>query len=279
MGWDFMSSRFFSRFFPKIPKKIVAIIAVRNEEHYIRQCVEDLLANEMEVAVLDNESTDDTFKIISSMSNKLIFHGTIPFNGYFRLTEQLKAKLSLAKQLKADWIVHVDTDEILRSSRDGETLRAGIIRAAGAGADVVNFDEFVFVPREEEDDFRGCDYQRLMQSYYFLDRSSPRRMLAFSSNLSNVEGAGHVVEGNKTLFDENFVLLHYLALNFQMLRDKCCARKIPADDLAKGWFKSRANADPGCICSPAAEKLKYRQDDKVGTLDRSEPQSKHFWEW
>jgi len=47
-----------------MPGKIVAIVAARNEEHHIRQCIEDLLANELEVGISDNESMDDTPRII-----------------------------------------------------------------------------------------------------------------------------------------------------------------------------------------------------------------------
>ncbi|MGC9964412.1 MAG: glycosyltransferase [Syntrophobacteraceae bacterium] len=55
---------FFRRLSRKMPGKIVAIVAARNEEHHIRQCIEDLLANELEVGISDNESMDDTPRII-----------------------------------------------------------------------------------------------------------------------------------------------------------------------------------------------------------------------
>jgi glycosyltransferase involved in cell wall biosynthesis len=262
-----------------MPKKIVAIIAVRNEQYYIRQCIEDLLANELEVAVLDNESTDDTSRIISDISHKLIFQGKIPFDGYCRWTELLTAKAALAKQLKADWIVHVDADEILRSCINGETIRAGIERAAGTGANVINFDEFVFVPRSEDEDYRNSNYVKEMKWYYFFDLSHPRRMLAYSSNLSNIEGAGHQVKGRKALHGENFILCHYIALSLQMLRDKYKNRTFPENELAKGWHLNRIGIEYRIGQPVADDFLKYWPDNRVESFDRSSPTGKHFWDW
>lgn len=264
---------------PKTPKKIVAIVASRNEQHCIRQCIDDLLANDLEVAVLDNESTDDTPKIISDISHKLVFHGKFPFHGCLSMMEVLNAKMALAQQLEADWIVHVDADELLRSCRDGETVRAGIERAAGRGANAVNFDEFVFLPRSEEEDYRGDDYFEKIKWYYFFDSSFPRRMLAFSSELSNVEGGGHILTGKTALFKENFILLHYICLNFAALREKYGSRIFAPDELARGWHQKRVNIAHRIGPPAAAHFLKYWPDNRVKSMDRSNPTGKHFWDW
>lgn len=261
------------------PKKVVAIIAARNEEHYIRKCVEDLIDNDLEVAVLDNDSTDATPAIISDLSPRLLFHGKIPHDGTVNLRRLLEAKMALAKQLAADWIIHVDADEILRSCRSGETVRAGIQRAAKAGANTINFREFVFVPTTRDEDFRGSDYVEKMKWYYFFDRGNPMRMLAFSTNLSNVDGAGHRVDGEVTLHREDFVMCHYIALNLQMLKDKYAARRYPESALEMGWHRTRANIDIDNIPVPATERLKYWRDNRPESLDKSNPQDKHFWEW
>jgi len=257
----------------------VAIVAARNEQYYIRQCIEDLLANDLEVAVLDHESTDDTTKIIADISHKLASCGKIPFNGNFDLVEVLSAKMLLAKQLKADWIVHVDADEILHSSRSCETLRAGIERAARSGANVINFDEFVFVPRSEAEDYRGADYIENLKWHYFFDWAVPRRMLAFSSELSNVEGAGHTITGKTVLFDENFVLSHYICLNFQATREKYTSRIFSPRGLARGWHGNRVNIAARIRPPQGDGFLKFRSGSKVESLDRSSPTEKHFWEW
>jgi glycosyltransferase involved in cell wall biosynthesis len=263
----------------RIPKKIVAIIAVRNGEPYIKRCIDHLIANELEVAVLDNESTDNTNRIISDNSHKLIFHGTIPFDGYYRVVKILQAKDDLARQLKADWMVHVDADEILHSCRSGETLRTGIERAARTGASVVNFDEFVFIPRSEQEDYRDSDYPKEMKWYYFFEPHHHRLMRAFSSRHSNIEGAGHRVGGKPALYEQNFALCHYIALSLQMLKDKYESQIFPEDALARGWHKSRANIDLNHIALPASEKLKYWLDNRVESLDKSNPEDKHFWGW
>jgi len=233
----------------------------------------------LEVAVLDNESTDNTNRIISDNSNKLIFHGTVPFDGCFRHGKLLEAKMVMAKQLKADWIVHVDVDEILHSCRSGETLRTGIEKAARTGASAVNFDEFVFVPRSEQEDYQGSDYPNEMKWYYFFQQVRYYLMRAFSSRYSNVEGAGHSIGGKPVVYEQNFVLCHYISLSSQMMKDKYESRIFVEDELAKGWHIDRAHIDFNHVRLPASEKLKYWLDNRVESLDKSNPQDKHFWGW
>lgn len=271
---------FFKRYSGKAPKRVVAIVAARNEQYTIRQCVEDLLSNGLEVAVLDNESTDETPEIIKSISHKLAFHGTIPFDGTFRLYDILQAKRSLAKELDADWMVHVDSDEILHSCNSGETLRQGIERAAKEGANVVNFEEFVFLPKSDQEDYRNSDYVAQMKWYYHLDKNGPWLMRAFRpAEVSNLDGAGHRVKGKVRLHRENFVKCHYICLSFEGLRAKVRERKYARQSLERGWSRSRAALTPERIKPSDGDKLLFWQDGRVESLDRSQPVSMHFWDW
>ena len=109
---------------------IVAIIACRNEEAYLANCLRHLVDNGIPFAVIDNESSDGTADILRrpDLRRSLVALEQLPFDGSFALESQLRAKTDLIDRLKADWIIHLDADEVMHSSREGESLRDVIVR-------------------------------------------------------------------------------------------------------------------------------------------------------
>ena len=128
--------------------RILAIVAIRNEAAYIANCLRHLIRNGVDVAVIDNESTDGSQSIYLSAefsdSLKAVKH--LPFKGAFHLEQALSAKQALIDELETDWVIHIDADEIMHSYREGETLRASIERVNSAGYNAIDFNEFVFLP-------------------------------------------------------------------------------------------------------------------------------------
>src|SRR4051812_36004452 len=117
--------------------RIVAIVAARNEELYLGCCLRHLIADGLEVCLIDNDSTDRTRSIAEAFrGNGVIGIEDLPFHGHFDLIAQLWLKEQLIGKIDADWFIHVDADEIMHSFRDGESLRAGIERLDGQGWEV-----------------------------------------------------------------------------------------------------------------------------------------------
>src|ERR1700688_5162437 len=85
----------------------------------------------------------------------------------------------------------------MHSYREGEGLRDALSRLDAEGWNVVNFDEFVFLPIER-------DYQPEMWGrqpisyYYFFQPSSPRLMRAWKRNggFSSAAFGGHLLAGS-----------------------------------------------------------------------------------
>lgn len=76
----------------------------------------------------------------------LVSYRVLPFDGVFDLKKMLLVKQEIAGTLDADWLIRLDADEILHPYHQGESLREGITRLDAKGWDVINFDEFVFLP-------------------------------------------------------------------------------------------------------------------------------------
>jgi glycosyltransferase involved in cell wall biosynthesis len=77
--------------------KVVAILSVYNEEVYISRCLQHLIDQGIKVCVIDNESTDRTFEIVSSFLNRGVIHiETIHREGIFNWDSILRRKEELS---------------------------------------------------------------------------------------------------------------------------------------------------------------------------------------
>ena len=124
-----------------------AILCVRNESLHIRRSLSDLVHQGIEVAVIDHESTDGTFEICEEFAGTgLLSIDRLKWGGVYDQTAQLKAKARIVEKLRHDWIIYTDADEWLQSPVEGETLLEGLDRITENGFNVINFEEFVFLP-------------------------------------------------------------------------------------------------------------------------------------
>ncbi|MDB3892700.1 glycosyltransferase family 2 protein [Candidatus Thioglobus sp.] len=93
--------------------KISVTILTKNSERYIEECL-DALREFDEIVVLDNGSTDSTMDLAKNYPNVRIFE--YDFIGFGPL------KNLAAEKAKNDWILSVDSDEILSSQLVNEIL-------------------------------------------------------------------------------------------------------------------------------------------------------------
>ncbi|MFC1664144.1 glycosyltransferase family 2 protein [Pseudomonadota bacterium] len=263
--------------------RVVAILAVRNEIVYIRRCIQHLIEQGIKVAVIDNESTDGTPDICSEFSPEDVIEMQIyPFNGVYEWEKLLIAKDQLRRKLDADWIIHQDADEFLWSNRVGESLQEALARAAQQNYDAVNFDEFVFIPDSQNISYDRTDFVKCMNSFYFFEPVFPNRILAFSNSLlvDNVSSGGHTLPMDQIrLFPQNMVLRHYIFLSRQHAIQKYERRVYRKAELQKGWHSNRVNVDWAKLTMPDKCILQDSSGNLEGELTKSQPMTKHFWDW
>jgi len=150
---------------------------------------------------------------------------------------------------------------------------------AAEGWNVINFDEFVFVPPMGEDASEHRDFYREMLHYYFFE-PEPRRLMRAWKNMPGIQqvGGGHNLDGpGLRRCPENFVLRHYPALNLDHARRKYPRRRFAPEDLAKKWHFNRLNIRADTLAFPPKERLKTLSaaDDK--NFDRLQAWKGHFW--
>jgi glycosyltransferase involved in cell wall biosynthesis len=258
-----------------------AIVAVRNEQHHLARLLADFTGQGIDVVVIDNGSSDGSASVAQGFLGRgVLAIERLPWTGRFDLTAQLEKKREIIAGLDHDWVIHADADEWLHSPVAGESLIAGIARLSSQGFNVINFEEFVFLPAAGAPEPADPCARNLLTYYYFAP--APRRLMRAwrrDANLSNAAKGGHTLVGGPIrLAPENFVLRHYMVRSQQHALDKYEARAFADGDLAKGWHRTRRGL-AGRLQLPGRAQLKSLAAWDDNDWDRSDPKPTHFWGW
>jgi glycosyltransferase involved in cell wall biosynthesis len=263
--------------------RVVAAIVVRNERPYLANCLRHLIENEIDYVIVDNESDDGTAELLRQphFADHLISLHTQSYPGYFDWEGLMRARQAAVDPVAADWILYVSADEIMHSYRAGETLRAAIGRIDGGGCDVIDFNEFVFLPVEQDyiPDHEG--FQPL-RHYYFFEPQRPRLMRARKKHLqvSHVARAGHILTGEPfSLAPETFALRHYLFRSQAHAFQKYPQRTFSPKELSKRWHSNRHGVPVHEFKFPASAELECLATPEDRNLSRANPHKKHYWQW
>ena len=259
--------------------RIVALLAVHNEEAYLANCLRHLVDQGIEVCVIDNDS-DDASRGIAEAERGVIRIENVPYKGFLDLPLLLREKEKLATDIGANWFIRVDADEIMHSYREGETLGEGIERLDAQGWGVINFDEFVFLPLECEYVTDWAGMQPILH-YYFFEPQKTRLMRAWkaSKKVSGVDGAGHKLMGEEfRLSTETFALRHYIFRNQDHAFEKYQTRKFSEAALSRGWHARRLNQPRERFGFSQAGELERLSTPASHDLRREKPRLKHYWE-
>ena len=153
--------------------RVVAILASYNEELYIRACFDNFIAQGCEIYLIDNDSTDATVEIAREYLGKgLINIEHYPRDGVYRWHPILLRKEEIADELKADWYIHADPDEIRLPPTAGTTLVQYLESLDRANYNAVNFKNFLFLPTLESPNHEHEKFEKTMLWYRYMEPSS-----------------------------------------------------------------------------------------------------------
>lgn len=263
--------------------RITAILSIRNEAEYIGNCLAHLVHNGLDFIVIDNESDDRTVDIVRQdrFARHLVDLRSHPYPGYFDWQGLMQAREKAASECGADWVLFVSADEIMHSRREAETLSDAIHRIADTGAQVIDFEEFVFLP-VDTDYVSDAEGWQPLRHYYFFQPAPVRLMRARRTDLdvSHIEMGGHTLVGSPyRLADEKMVLRHYIFRSRQHAEQKYTQRVFAESEVKRGWHGNRIGFHDSAFSFPSAERLKLLRQTDQRDLERDQPVLKHYWEW
>jgi hypothetical protein len=263
--------------------RVVAVIGIRNEIAYLANLLQYLIDNGVDYAIIDNDSSDGSGELANSLRFKgnLVAYERLPYEGFYDWEAILKAKERLYRKVDADWLIHHDADEIMHSYQPRETISETLSRISTSGANVVNFDEFVFVPIDHSYQPESGGQQPLTY-YYFFEPMPLRLMRAWHATLSvsNVDTGGHKLSGHDIVIaEESMALRHYMFKNQQHAYTKYNTRTYSKKELARGWHGNRVGFSELNYTFPQASLLQSLVDPSDRNLNRQSPKRHHYWDW
>ena len=228
--------------------RVVAILNTFNEEDIIIPTLQDLVDQGVDIYMLDNWSTDNTYDLAKTMLGKgLIGLERWPENGvdrYYDLEETLKAKERISQQIDADWFIHHDADEIRESPWPGLTLREAIWKVDQLGYNAIDFTVLNFLPVDNgfppgssfKAYFRYCEFGQ--RPGFF------KQVKAWKSQESPAilhKSAGHnVFFPGRRVFPYKFLMRHYPYRSQAHAEKKVFEDRNPRYDPEKkkeGWHR------------------------------------------
>lgn len=260
--------------------RIACVVCARDEARFLKTLVPYLLDQDIDVVLIDNDSTDGTREWLqASPYAGRVQVRPLPFEGTFDLTAQLALKAEALSESTADWVIHQDADEILQGPKAWGSLRSTIEEADAQGFNVLSFDELVLLPLDPEVDDPYVN-NRLC---YFFEPRPLRLMRAWkrAAGLSNERTGGHILTGPDVYVSPIRPLLkHFMVRSQAHARQKYLGRRFSDRDLAKGWHGNRLGLTEEMLRLPADDpRLTLLASPQASPEPMPDPIDRHFWDW
>ena len=229
----------------------------------------------METYICDDGSTDDTVAI----AERWLGRGLLGIEeaertpGHaFDLKAQLTRKEELARELEADWFIHLDPDEIRLPPARGQSLVEALEEADRASCNAVNFSEFTFLPTVEEPDHDHPRFQETLLTYYPHAPRPAHHVKAWKATeeIELAWSSGHEARfPGVRLYPRSFVMKHYLFLSVPHAVEKY-VRTRPGR--RKGSWRANLKESDVRLLS----RSELRVAGPGAEMDASEPRARHY---
>jgi len=192
--------------------KIVAMMLVHNNEDVIKEVIDHLLSQGLELVVLDNGSTDDTFEICKKYAGKnLIKLKQFKTKSFHKEKEIIiRALYDIALLNSPDWVILSDSDEILESGIPNKNLKEAIEQVDSEGYNLIQFDRFDFFMTNDDDETSKSVKKKF--TYYSAFGDFVYRSWKFYPGIMMHAGGHYPYFPNEIkykIYPRKFVLRHY----------------------------------------------------------------------
>ena len=197
--------------------RVIALVSSFNEEDVIVPTIEQLYRGGIDVYLIDNWSTDDTYERAHSLLGRgLVGLERFPPEGpaaTYDWERLLQRKEELGRELKADWFIHHDADEIHESPWQSVRLRDAIYWVDRQGYNAIDFTLLDFPPVDDAyqagsslaGHFRYCEFSTQKAAFGLV-----RAWKAADGAPILSQSGGHSAEfPGRKLYPYKFLLRHY----------------------------------------------------------------------
>jgi len=234
--------------------KILAIMPVYNEDDILRWIIEKLVAQRIDVLVLDNHSTDSSHDAAVNAGARVEMFGREFDFDDAELTDEVMTRSCVSD---ADWIIVHSADEVFRSPALDESYRAFIERADAAGANVIDHNTRLYVPTDNV--FKYGDPEEFFR-YWVSENAegfgthTQERTFKPHASLRSETFLHSVIRDDKTVFAERGLRKHYTVRSGNHAIRKHHERKTRFRDSGEYFYRRR---EPMAIWSLHNKELQY----------------------
>ena len=128
------------------------MLPVFNSVDILEEVIEHILSQGIELVVLDNGSTDGSYEVCEEFAKKnLIKLKRYPTSNFdYGLLSRILYDMAL--ELKPDWLIRNDQDELLETGSDNVTLKEFIKNEDVKGFNLIQFDVFEFFMTDNDNE-------------------------------------------------------------------------------------------------------------------------------
>lgn len=227
--------------------RVIAIVPMFNEVDVIRPMVDRLLAERMEVVIVDNWSTDGSSDLVRELYGNAptVRLERFPSDGpapTFSWMSMLQRVETIGARSGADWVIKSDADELREGPWESVGLRDSLYSAQMQGYNSVDFTKLNFRPTDGSLSSDEDPVSRL-RHFEFGGHGTWRlpNMNAWQSTgvpASLAHSGGHEVtfEGRR-VFPYNFLLRHYPLRSQAQAEQKVTERRVRLEPEKRelGW--------------------------------------------
>ena len=250
--------------------RIIGMIPVYNEADVLDGVIAHLLSQGIELVILDNGSTDNSYEIASRYKGKGVLSLTKLVTERFEWGLILETLYEMALQHKPDWVLLSSADEFHESPYPNLTLSQAIEVEDRHGYNLIQFNNFEFWPTEQDQASTKSDVRERMK-YYTWNDDCQFHCWKVVDGIRVREGGGHY-----PIFPENvktsvaptkYVLRHYRVRSYQQGVKKVFAERVPRysdEERQKGWHVHYDNfkRDESFFIIDSRNLNKYEEDGK-----------------
>lgn len=213
--------------------KVLAIINVYNEADVIKQTIEHLLKEGIDVYIIDNWSKDNTKEIVSDLINIYsgrVFYERFPAdndNNCYEWRKQLIRVEEISKSLDYDWYIHHDADECHISPWKSVSLKEMIYMADKLGFNVIENSviNFRLTSKDQENIFMKDTYFEFgKKEGHFVQLKTWKK----DSNINLNNSGGHVAQiPNTKIYPLKILNKHYPFRTLKQANRKVYSDRLP----------------------------------------------------
>lgn len=225
--------------------RVVAFMAAYNEEDIIVQSIRNWTEQGVAVHILENWSTDSTYRLIKDLQTTLpVTVERFPSGGpsrYFEWSAMLERMQDLTNELQADWFVRRGADEIVCSPWKDVSYRDGLYRVDQEGYSCIDHTILNFHPTDDAFE-SGTNHERHFRYFQFgrypSDFVQKKAWKNLRGELSMAAGGHNIRFEGRRVYPFKFLLKHYpIRSQLHGQRKIFAERKArwQPNERAKGW--------------------------------------------